>query len=304
MIGKYHHLKREYQENGNNFLEKGMEKIKGGANKLYNGVKSVTINIASAVGGVTGTLLGAAKGVEDGYATPALDSIVQQGYMTCGPDNAAQGVEFIVDSCPKDMDYSLVERVLRGVYENMYTLGDNIKALLDTVKQIDLPTLPKIAELPDYSGLQQIIERSQDLGSFNLLNLGEYADLALQFMDYFSKNGKALMDFLSSDIVTEFQTFYETAQQAYVALEQGLGYMNVLTSTPIPGKEIGIKAAIGFGLGIVLAGGGVWATYKLAETGVKKTKELIDRKRQERDDAETDIWLRERLAPYVSIDEE
>jgi hypothetical protein len=261
------------------------EKEKSKISKLFiiflKIVRFILFNLIVVAGAISGGILGGLKAVDSDYSKLALNEIIDSGYFVCGQDDEAEGLDFILDNCGSTTHRGF-EKFLRDQYEYTSSLSDSGNALISTINQIDLPSLPQVSEIPEYQGLLDILALSQELEPLNFWNIREYGEIALQFIDYFSKNGKDLISFLTSDIFSEVETFVDSAQHAYLALEQGLGYLNILSSIKIPIKAIGLSALAGMVIGMFVLGAAAWGIYKLAEFGVKKTKNTIAGKIQEK----------------------
>jgi len=261
------------------------EKEKSKISKLFiiflKIVRFILFNLIVVVGAFAGGILGALKAVDSDYSKPALNEIIDSGYFVCGEDDEVEGLEFILDNCGSTTHRGF-EKFLRDQYENTSTLSDSGNALISTINQIDLPSLPQVSEIPEYQGLLDILALSQELEPLSIWNIREYGDIALKFIEYFSENGNDLISVLTSDVFSEVETFVDTAQQAYLALEQGLGYLNILSSVKIPYKVISLNALAGMVIGMLVLGAAAWGIYKLAEFSVKQTKSSIGRKIQEK----------------------
>jgi hypothetical protein len=261
--------------------EKEINKISKLAIIFLKVIRFLIFNLILVAGAVSGGILGALKAVDSDYSKPALNKIIDSGYFVCGEENEVEGLDFILENCESDT-YSKIEMFFKDWHENTSTLSDSGNALISTINQLDLPSLPEVSEIPEYQGLLDVLALSQNLEPFSIWNIREYGEIANQFINYFSENGQDLISFLTSDIFSEVQTFVDSTQHAYLALEQGLGYLNILSSMKMPLESIGVGALKGMGIGMLVLGAAAWGLYKLTEFGIKKTKNIIVRKLQEK----------------------
>lgn len=218
------------------------------AGKLLLTILVLLIIFAFAFGGM---VMGALAEFEQSYAAPVMQKIEEAGYFTC-LNNQVEDTEFISVNCRSEVsEYKIINKFLAG-YPNTEALWINNSAILETINQLDLPAFPEVASMPNSQELFDIVEHANELGPLSFFNLRDYGAVALEFISYFSKNGKELLTFLTSNSMAEVESFFATAHYAFVAAEQGLGYVEAIKGTVLPKKQIAQSAAIGLMTGMLV----------------------------------------------------
>ena len=226
--------------------------------KFLLAILVILIIVAFALGGM---VLGAFSEFEKSYAGPVMEKIEAAGYFTC-LNNQAENTDFISINCQTESSSWITNQFLAG-YPSTASLLTSGSALSKTMSQLDLPEIPPLSTLPNIQELLDIVNRSINLPPLSLFNIGDYGAIALEFINYFSNNGKELLGFLSSSSFSEIEAFYNTARYALVASEHGMGYIKILSSMEVPVKAIVLSAFMGLMAGILLIMAILYALYRL-----------------------------------------
>jgi hypothetical protein len=239
------------------------------AGKFLLAILVILIIVAFALGGM---ILGAFSKFERSYARPVLEKIEEAAYFTC-LDNQAENTDFISINCPAELSSNWMTNHFLAGFPSTDSLLTNVSAIFETISQLDLPEIPQLSTLPNVQDLLDIVDRSNNLPPFGIFSLGDYGAIALEYINYFSNNGKDLLGFLSSNSISEIETFFNTARYAFVASEHGMGYIKILTSIKVPVKAIMLSALKGLMAGILLIMVILFGMYKLVFLTQKRLKE-------------------------------
>lgn len=249
-------------------------RISSFAGKFLLAFLVILIIVAFALGGM---LLGAFSEFEKSYSDPVMEKIETEGYFTC-LDNQAENTDFIFVNCRSEPGSSWITNQFLAAYPRTASLLTNVSAIFETINQLDLPEIPELSTLPNIQDLLTIVERSNNLPPLGIFNLGDYGAVALEYINYFSNNGKGLLEFLSSNSISEIETFFNTARFAFGASEQGMGYIKILTNMEVPVKAILLSVLYGLMAGILLIMVILFALYRLVLLTQKRMRENQDNK--------------------------
>ena len=210
----------------------------------------------------SGGVFGALKAIEDNYAELIIDEISKAEFVSCN-NNKAINVNFIVENCSTITKTSFFENAIRDMYPDISLLKDNTSAILETFIQLDFPDLPEVSEIPESQELISLVESSQELDPLNFSNIGDYGRIALQFIEYFSQNGKILLDFLTSNTIANISGFFDEIQLSYLLAKQVIGYINILNTTKLPLRTVINLSVLGLAVGGLLFGILSWVLKKI-----------------------------------------